>query len=46
VETLASTRGANFSNLVRVVDGDQRAQAHKTASPRLWAAFELSGSGN
>ena len=46
VETLATTRGANFEKVVQLVDGGQRTPARKTASPRLWAAFVLSGSGS
>jgi CHAT domain-containing protein len=45
IELLATTRGANFAKTVQLVDHGQRASAAQTSSPRLWAAFVVSGTG-
>jgi CHAT domain-containing protein len=45
IESLATTRGANFDKTVQLVDHGQRTPTSQTTSPRLWAAFVISGTG-
>jgi len=45
IESLATTRGANFDKTVTLVDQGTRTPAAQTTSPRLWAAFVVSGTG-
>jgi CHAT domain-containing protein len=46
IESLATTRGADFSETVKLVDHGRSTPMAKTAIPRLWAAFVISGTGN
>jgi CHAT domain-containing protein len=46
IESLATTRGPDFSKTVKLVDHGKSTPRAKTASPRLWAAFIISGTGN
>jgi CHAT domain-containing protein/tetratricopeptide (TPR) repeat protein len=45
IESLATTRGPNFEKTVKLVDHGQRTPTTKTTSPRVWAAFVVSGTG-
>lgn len=45
IESLATTRGANFAKTVQLVDRGGRTSTLQTTSPRLWAAFVVSGTG-
>jgi CHAT domain-containing protein len=45
IESLATTRGPNFDKTIKLVDHGQRAPMDKTTSPRIWAAFVVSGTG-
>ena len=45
IELLATTRGPNFGKTVSLVDKGQRTSTAQTTSPRLWAAFVISGTG-
>jgi CHAT domain-containing protein/tetratricopeptide (TPR) repeat protein len=42
-EMLATTRGPVFEKMVKLTDRQPRSSARRSASPRLWAAFILSG---
>jgi len=42
---LAGERGPAFQKTVKLIDGGRRAAPQKTADPRLWAAWLLSGTG-
>jgi CHAT domain-containing protein/Tfp pilus assembly protein PilF len=42
-ELLATTRGPVFEKMVKLTDRQPRSSARRSASPRLWAAFILSG---
>ena len=44
IQSLATTRGPNFSKATKLVEEANRETA-KTASPRLWAAFVIAGPG-
>jgi CHAT domain-containing protein/Tfp pilus assembly protein PilF len=46
IESLATTRRPDFSKTVKLVDHGKSTPMAKTASPRLWAAFVISGTGN
>jgi CHAT domain-containing protein len=45
IELLAATRGPNLSKTVKLVEHGKATPTAKTASPRLWAAFVISGTG-
>jgi tetratricopeptide (TPR) repeat protein/CHAT domain-containing protein len=45
IELLATTRGANFDKTVKLVDHGQHTSTLQSVSPRLWAAFVVSGTG-
>jgi CHAT domain-containing protein len=45
IELLATTRGPNFDKTVKLVDHGQRTSKAPTSSPRVWAAFMVSGTG-
>ena len=42
---LAGTRGPDFAKTVKLVEGGKTTPASKTAPPKLWAGFLLSGPG-
>jgi CHAT domain-containing protein len=42
-ELLATTRGPRFEETVKLTESQQRSGTRQSASPRLWAAFTLSG---
>jgi CHAT domain-containing protein len=44
IEQLAKTRGPDFGQVVKLVEGGHQAP-QTTADPKLWAAFVLSGTG-
>jgi CHAT domain-containing protein/tetratricopeptide (TPR) repeat protein len=44
-DLLATTRAPRFEKAVKLIDRRQDSNARTTASPRLWAAFVLSGDG-
>jgi CHAT domain-containing protein/Tfp pilus assembly protein PilF len=46
IESLATTRAPNLSKTVKLVDHGKSTPKAETASPRLWAAFVISGSGD
>ena len=45
IESLATTRAPNRSKTLTLVDHGQRRPAARTTSPRVWAAFVISGTG-
>jgi CHAT domain-containing protein/tetratricopeptide (TPR) repeat protein len=45
IESLATTRGPNFEKTVKLMNHGERTPRVKTTSPRIWAAFVISGSG-
>jgi CHAT domain-containing protein len=46
IGNLAGSRGPDFEKTVKLTGGGQRQPSSKTAPPKLWAAFVLSGPGN
>jgi CHAT domain-containing protein len=45
IESLATTRGPNLEKTVKLVGQGQRTPTARTPSPRVWAAFVVSGTG-